>query len=174
VGDAGVHQRRNTQWGSANRRADRPASGKCIWRPAAGSEDDLCASRFRVLLWGSSGSLTTNVRMYVHGYQSQSDGQQYGGGAQDNGSILTSDGKPDDFTEVLGGDGGWMVFDAKDAAPFYGSYYNFPLFRWKAGTPKEVTPKGVTSAEHSAVWMVYIVMDPNDSNTVYTASYRVW
>ncbi len=104
----------------------------------------------------------------------QSDGEQFGGGAQDNGSILTSDGKPDDFAEVLGGDGGWMIFDPKDATHFYGSYYNFHLFRWKAGTPKEVTPKAVTSAEHNAVWMVYIAMDPNDSNTVYTASYRVW
>ena len=28
--------------------------------------------------------------------------------------------------------------------------------------------------EHDRVWMVYIVMDPNDSNTVYTASTRVW
>jgi photosystem II stability/assembly factor-like uncharacterized protein len=104
----------------------------------------------------------------------QSDGRQYGGGAQDNGSIMTSDGKPDDFGEVLGGDGGWMVFDPKDATHFYGSYYNFNIFRWKAGTPKDVTPKGVTAAEHDRVWMVYIVMDPNDSNTVYTASTRVW
>jgi hypothetical protein len=29
--------------GRADWRADRPASGKCICRPAAGSEDDLCA-----------------------------------------------------------------------------------------------------------------------------------
>jgi hypothetical protein len=104
----------------------------------------------------------------------QSDGRQYGGGAQDNGSILTFDGKPDDFEVVLDGDGGWMVFDPSDAAHFYGSYYNLHIFRWKAGAYKEVTPKGVTQAEHDGVWMVYIVMDPNDSKTVYTASTRVW
>ena len=104
----------------------------------------------------------------------QSDGRQYGGGAQDNGTILTSDGRPDDFSEVLGGDGGWMVFDPLDAAHFYASYYNFHIFRWKSGTPKDVTPKKMTTAEHDSVWMVYIVMDPNDSNTVYTASSRVW
>jgi photosystem II stability/assembly factor-like uncharacterized protein len=104
----------------------------------------------------------------------QSDGKQYGGGAQDNGSIMTTDGKPDDFGEVLGGDGGWMVFDPKDPSHFYGSYYNFHIFRWKGGTPKEVTPKAVSASEHDKVWMVYILMDPNDSNTVYTASTRVW
>ena len=104
----------------------------------------------------------------------QSDGRQYGGGAQDNGTIMTSDGKPDDFGEVLGGDGGWMVFDPKDAAHFYASYYNFHIYRWKAGVSKNVTPKGVSTAEHNSVWMVYIVMDPNDSNTVFTATARVW
>jgi len=104
----------------------------------------------------------------------QSDGQQYGGGAQDNGTITTVDGNPGDFAEVLGGDGGWMVYDPNDASHFYGSYYNFHIFRWKGGTPAEVTPKGVTKDEHASVWMVYIVMDPNDSSTVYTASSRVW
>jgi photosystem II stability/assembly factor-like uncharacterized protein len=104
----------------------------------------------------------------------QSDGQQYGGGAQDNGTVTTADAKPDDFQEILGGDGGWMVYDPGDASHLYGSYYNFHIFRWKGGTPKEVTPKGVTPAEHGSVWMVYIIMDPNDSKTVYTASSRVW
>ena len=104
----------------------------------------------------------------------QSDGRQYGGGAQDNGSLMTSDGKPNDFGEVLGGDGGWMVFDPKDATHFYGSYYNFHIFRWRAGTSKEVTPKGISASEHNSVWMVYITMDPNDSKTVYTASTRMW
>jgi photosystem II stability/assembly factor-like uncharacterized protein len=105
---------------------------------------------------------------------SQSDGRQYGGGAQDNGTITTTEGKPDDFAEVLGGDGGWMVFDPKDSSHFYASYYNFNVFRWKGGNPKEVTPKKVDDDEHDSVWMVYILMDPNDSNTVYTASTRVW
>lgn len=104
----------------------------------------------------------------------QSDGRQFGGGAQDNGSLMTTDGKPDDFEQVLGGDGGWMVFDPNDATHFYGSYYNFHIFRWKGGTPKQVTPRGVTTSEHENVWMVNIAMDPNDSNTVYTASSRVW
>jgi photosystem II stability/assembly factor-like uncharacterized protein len=104
----------------------------------------------------------------------QSDGRQYGGGAQDNGTLTTADGAPDDFGQVLGGDGGWIVFDPKDPAHFYGSIYNFQIFRWKAGTPKEVTPKNANKAERNSVWMVYIVMDPNDSKTVYTATTRVW
>src|SRR5437588_1765132 len=66
VGDAGIHQRRATQWGSVDRPADRPAPGKCICSPAAGSEDDLCASRLWVLLRGSGGSLPGQGRAVHH------------------------------------------------------------------------------------------------------------
>ena len=104
----------------------------------------------------------------------QSDGQQYGGGSQDNGTITTVDGKPDDFSQILGGDGGWMVFDPKDATHLYASYYNFNIFRWRGGKFTDVTPKNVPDSEHQSVWMVYIVMDPNNASTVFTASTRVW
>ena len=105
---------------------------------------------------------------------SQSDGHLFGGGAQDNGTLITTDDKPDDYFEVLGGDGGWMVFDAKDSGHFYASYYQFHLFRWRAGKSAEVTPKAVSDQEHKSVWMVQIMMDPNDPDTVFTASARVW
>jgi len=61
----------------------------------------------------------------------QSNGNVYGGGAQDNGSVITKNGNPNRFSDVLGGDGGWMVFDPKDETHFYGSYYNFHIFRWR-------------------------------------------
>jgi photosystem II stability/assembly factor-like uncharacterized protein len=104
----------------------------------------------------------------------QSDGRIYGGGAQDNGTIITDDGKADDFFEALGGDGGWIVFDPKDATHFYASYYNFHVYRWNKGVSKAVKFPGMSTAEHNSVWMVYITMDPKDPKTVYSASYRVW
>jgi len=104
----------------------------------------------------------------------QSDGRVYGGGAQDNGTIITEDNKPDDYFEILGGDGGWIVFDPKDATHFYASYYNFNMFRWNNGVAKPVKFAGMSTAEHNSVWMVYITMDPNNAKTVYSASYRVW
>jgi hypothetical protein len=104
----------------------------------------------------------------------QSDSKQVGGGAQDNGTVMTTDGKPDTFFEVLGGDGGWIVFDPRDPSHFYASYYNFNIFRWRAGKYKDVTPQGLTDAEHNSVWMVYILMDPHNSKTVYSASNRMW
>jgi photosystem II stability/assembly factor-like uncharacterized protein len=103
----------------------------------------------------------------------QSDPEVYGGGTQDNGSLVTSDGDPGAFHEVMGGDGGWMIIDPLDASHIYASCYNFNIWRARKGKWKDVTPK-MSDAEHNSVWMIYITMDPNDSSTVYTASARVW
>jgi photosystem II stability/assembly factor-like uncharacterized protein len=104
---------------------------------------------------------------------SQTNEAVYGGGAQDNGTVLTENGGPADFSEILGGDGGWMVIDPQDAGHIFASYYNFNIFRLRNGRWAEVTPN-LSDAEHESVWMVYIAIDPNDSRTIYTASQRVW
>jgi hypothetical protein len=52
----------------------------------------------------------------------QTTGALYGGGAQDNGTVITRDGQPNTFFELLGGDGGWMIVDPKSAGHIYASY----------------------------------------------------
>ncbi|MBZ5729065.1 MAG: hypothetical protein LAP87_29330 [Acidobacteriia bacterium] len=104
---------------------------------------------------------------------SQTDGNMYGGGAQDNGTIITADGNAGNFSDILGGDGGWMIIDPRDASHVFASYYNFNIFRLRDGKWADVTPS-MHEAEHNSVWMVYITIDPNDSRTFYTASQRVW
>jgi len=103
----------------------------------------------------------------------QTDGKVYGGGAQDNGTVLTKDGNPGNFSEILGGDGGWMVIDPEDSDLVFASYYNFHISRIRKGREVDVTPD-MPKAEHEAVWMVYIATDPKESKTLYSASYRVW
>ncbi len=104
---------------------------------------------------------------------SQTDGKICGGGTQDNGTVVTTGGDPAAFFQVLGGDGGWMIIDPQDAGHVFASYYNFNIFRLRGGRWTEVTPD-MPDEEHASVWMVYITMDPNDSETVYVASNRVW
>ncbi len=104
----------------------------------------------------------------------QSDERMFGGGAQDNGSIITADGKIDTYSEVLGGDGGWMVIDPKQAGHFYASWYNMGVFRWRPGQqPTDVSPPA-SKQEQDAVWMVYITLDPSNSKRVFLGSSRVW
>lgn len=104
---------------------------------------------------------------------SQTDGRFYGGGAQDNGTVITSNGDPAAFLAILGGDGGWMIIDPKDATHVFASYYNFHIVRLRKGAWADVTPT-MPESEHAAVWMVYITIDPNDSETLYSGSLRVW
>jgi photosystem II stability/assembly factor-like uncharacterized protein len=109
--------------------------------------------------------------MYYDMDVAQSDGRNYGGGAQDNGTLVTTDGRSNDHYEILGGDGGWMVYDPSDPLHLYASYYNMGIFRFRAGRSRDVSPH---VPESGSIWMCYITMDPSDANRVYTGSTRVW
>jgi photosystem II stability/assembly factor-like uncharacterized protein len=124
------------------------------------------------LTW-SNRSKGLAVTMYYDMDVSQSDGRHFGGGAQDNGTLVTTDGRKDDHFEMLGGDGGWMVYDPADATHLYASYYNMGIQRWCNGRSRDVSPPA-SKGEADSVWMVYITMDPKDPNTVFTGSTRVW
>src|SRR5882724_2125637 len=113
------------------------------------------------------------VTMYYDMDVAQSDGRHFGGGAQDNGTLVTTKGRSNDHFEVLGGDGGWMIYDPADQNHFYASYYNMFIQRWRNGRSRNVSPQA-PKHEAESVWMVYITMDPEDSKTVFTGSTRVW
>jgi len=109
--------------------------------------------------------------MYYDMDVAQSDGRSYGGGAQDNGTLVTTSGRIDDHKQILGGDGGWMIYDPDDAEHMYASYYNMGISRYRAGKSDDVSPP---VPEKANIWMCYIAMDPSDSNRVYTGSTRLW
>lgn len=113
------------------------------------------------------------VTMYYDMDVAQSDGGHFGGGAQDNGTLVTTDGRTDDHFEVLGGDGGWMIYDPADATHFYASYYNMAIHRWRNGRSRDVSPPA-RKDEAESVWMVYVTMDCQNPDTVFTGSTRVW
>jgi photosystem II stability/assembly factor-like uncharacterized protein len=113
------------------------------------------------------------ITMYYDMDVSQSDGRHFGGGAQDNGTLVTIKGRSDDHFEMLGGDGGWMVYDPADPTHLYASYYNMGIQRWRNGRSRDASPP-VPKSESDSVWMVYITMDPEDPDTLFTGSGRVW
>jgi photosystem II stability/assembly factor-like uncharacterized protein len=47
------------------------------------------------------------------------------------------------------------------------------IHRWRNGRSRNVSPPAPED-EANSVWMVYIAMDPQDSDTVFTGSTRVW
>jgi photosystem II stability/assembly factor-like uncharacterized protein len=113
------------------------------------------------------------VSMFYDVDVAQSDGRMFGGGLQDNGTNVTFEGEPDNFKEVNGGDGGWMVIDPRQADHYYASSYNIDIARFRRRHYKIVSPEA-KKAERDAVWMAFLDMDPNDSNTVILGGLRVW
>lgn len=97
----------------------------------------------------------------------------FGGGSQDNGTIITKTGTPTSFIQIYEGDGGWIVFDPRDENHVYCSVYNLDIRRFRGKTHKNVSPPA-SKDEQNSIWMCFITFDPKDSNTVYTGSYRVW
>jgi photosystem II stability/assembly factor-like uncharacterized protein len=99
----------------------------------------------------------------------------FGGGAQDNGTVATKTGLANSFVPIDTGDGGWNIFDPKDANHVFTSAYNLLIQRYRglSNRPVDVSPPAHPS-EQNSVWMCFIAMDPVDSNTLLTGSTRIW
>lgn len=104
---------------------------------------------------------------------SQSDAKVYGGGTQENGTILTQDGDASRFFVILGGSGGWMVIDPADTTHLFASYYNLNIERLRGGLWRDVSPLAPLS-EKISIWMAFITMDPHDPKTLFTGTTRMW
>lgn len=113
------------------------------------------------------------VTMFYDIDVAQTDARVYGGGAQDNGTLVTQNGQANGFFELLGGDGGWMVVDPKEAGHIYASFQFGGMYRFRSGTARKVSPP-FKPEDSGGIWMVYITIDPNNSDTVYTGNQRVY
>jgi photosystem II stability/assembly factor-like uncharacterized protein len=114
------------------------------------------------------------VSMFYDVDVAQSDGRMFGGGLQDNGTNITLTGKPDDFAEITGGDGGWMLIDPGDAGHLYTTSQNMSVNRFRSSDGWADVSPPASKSEQNAVWMVFLEFDPNDSRTVFAGGLRVW
>ena len=118
-----------------------------------------------------SNGLATN--MFYDVDVAQTDVRVYGGGAQDNGTIVTIDANARTFFEIDGGDGGWIVIDPNDANHVYTSSQFGAITRFRDGRARDVSPP-FRDEDSAGIWMVYVTIDPNDSDTVYTGNQRLY
>lgn len=104
----------------------------------------------------------------------------FGGGSQDNGTLITGirgfrDGE---FDRALGGDGGWICFDAADDQHIFGSSTSFFVYRHRRGKPwKLVRPKGLPPEETQARSLIVLAMEQSSKRgvkTVWAGSTRLW
>ena len=177
--DGGTTWKAVTDW-----RADRGAGNyahadqHCMIMPAsragliyAVNDGGLDVSSNGGQIWENrSAGLATN--MFYDLEVARSEPKFYGGGAQDNGTVVTFDATPGGFEEIMGGDGGWLVIDPVN--PFQHLYTNVQfmrLFRFRNQRWDQVSPP---EDDANKPWMAFTVMDPVNSNTVYAGSNAVW
>ena len=104
----------------------------------------------------------------------QSDGRLFATGLQDNGTVATTTGKPDDFIEITGGDGGWVIIDPKTNGHLYTTSQNMNINRFRSSDGWADVSPPAGAAETDAVWMAFLEFDPKDSRTVFAGGLRVW
>jgi photosystem II stability/assembly factor-like uncharacterized protein len=174
--NAGAVWRRATQWDAERGSADYAhADHHKLVMPASMPGRVYSANDGGLDLSEDAGRNWTNrsnglsVTMYYDLDVAQTDLRVFGGGAQDNGTLVTVTGSPDDAFELLGGDGGWMVVDPKDASHIVASYQFGGMYRFRGGSTRKVSPP-FKPEESGGMWMVYIAFDPNDSETFYTGN----
>jgi photosystem II stability/assembly factor-like uncharacterized protein len=114
-----------------------------------------------------------SVTMFYDLDVAPSNGLYFGGGAQDNGTVVTTTGAATSFFQIYEGDGGWLVFDEHNENHGFCSCYNLDIRRYRGRTHKNVSPPA-SLAEQESIWMCFITLDPSNSDTVFTGSYRVW
>jgi photosystem II stability/assembly factor-like uncharacterized protein len=178
--DAGANWRLATRW-DAERGTARYAHADhhAIVMPAAvpglvyaANDGGLDVSTDGGLTWENrSNGLAVN--MFYDIDVAQTDPAFYGGGAQDNGTLVTTTGRADDFWELADGDGGWMVIDPNESGHVYASSQYGSMYRFRNGRRRDVSPP-FRDEDSGGIWMVYITIDPTDSDTVYTGNQRVY
>jgi photosystem II stability/assembly factor-like uncharacterized protein len=179
--DGGKNWVRATRW-DADRGKPKYAHADhhCLLMPAdqPGLVYDMNDGGMDVSLDG--GSTWTNrsnglaVSMFYDVDVAQSDGRMFGGGLQDNGTNITVSGKPDDFVEVTGGDGGWMIIDPNNPKHLYSTSQNMTVTRFRTSDRWVDVSPPADREETDAVWMAFLEFDPNDSRTVFVGGTRVW
>ena len=114
-----------------------------------------------------------SITMFYDTDVAQTDSRVLGGGAQDNGTLVTNAAHVGAYFELLGGDGGWMVIDPRDAGHIFASFQFGGMYRFRNGDWRKVSPP-FRKSESVGIWMVFITMDPNDSMRVYTGNQRLY
>jgi photosystem II stability/assembly factor-like uncharacterized protein len=109
------------------------------------------------------------------------NGKIFGGGSQDNGSLVAGvTGTAGEFLRVLGGDGAWMVFDPKDEHHAVASRSDIHIYRhvsgrhWSGDFWEEISPKGMKDDEHHQNAIAVVAMDPAHPRTLWVGSRRLW
>lgn len=139
--------------------------------PVALSIPDVCRPDGVGIRWQSL-NVDYGVTQFYHGAVSP-DGKSYVGGAQDNGTVLGSDrGGINQWTEILGGDGGYSAFDFTDPLTLFASYTYISLSKSTDGG--QTFGSATRGISDQGLFIAPFAVDPSDSQRLWTGGDYLW
>lgn len=99
---------------------------------------------------------------------------RYYGGAQDNGTSRTLSGFENDYDQIFGGDGFYVIVDPQDNDYIYLEFQNGNIYRsTNGGLDFQWAQDGILQEDRHN-WNTPIVMDRNMPNVLYTGTQRLY
>jgi subtilisin-like proprotein convertase family protein len=104
------------------------------------------------------------------------NGTTYFGGAQDNGTNLGSDGGPNAWTEINGGDGGYVAVKPSNTNILYAETTGISIERsTDGGATFTGIVGGISAANRNCGSFINpFIMDPNSETRLYTSNHALW
>ncbi len=124
------------------------------------------------LSWTKSGNLPV-TQFYAITVDPTNPERLYGG-TQDNSTPRTLDGAPDGWDVIYYGDGFYTLVDPTDPNTIYAEYQYGGLGKsTNLGSSWSDATGGISGSDRRN-WSTPVVMDPDDHNTLYYGTYRVY
>lgn len=102
------------------------------------------------------------------------DGKTYLGGAQDNGVSRGTDAAgPNNWTQIQGGDGGYVAVDPNNTNILYVGIQNGTFLKSVNGGAN-FSPSSTGISESRFLFIAPFVMDPTNSQRLYTGGSKLW
>jgi uncharacterized protein (TIGR03437 family) len=102
------------------------------------------------------------------------DGKTYLGGAQDNGVSRGTDAAgPNSWTQIQGGDGGYVAVDPNNTNILYVGIQNGTFLKSVNGGAS-FSPSSTGISENRFLFIAPFVMDPTNSQRLYTGGSKLW
>lgn len=104
------------------------------------------------------------------------NGTTYFGGTQDNGTNLGSDGGPNAWTEINGGDGGYVAVKPSNTNILYAETTGISIERSTDGGATFASIVGGISLanQNCGSFINPFIMDPNSETRLYTSNHALW
>src|SRR5262249_51412950 len=102
-------------------------------------------------------------------------GHFYIAGAQDNGTSRGSDvDGPNHWTRIIGGDGGDVAVDPRDARVVYGETTRLSFQRSLDGRTFRGATRGISEASANFAFIAPFMMDPTNPDRMWTGGRSIW